>query len=259
MSLSSLAVWAMVLAFAVNAIAAPDYSAASKMITLPSKVAILARGKVDYEKKSWSEEKQPDGTQLLTYKAKPEARVAIMRAKSGALETLSAFQMKSSKSESSVSVAFDKDLMTAFTSCEEGESKNSPGRVCVTATPKLCQSLKSGSGLDADILKEMDTAEMKALATILTLRGSDHQLDNMVKSGNRLGLKSALQTTKGQLIALARQIAKETGKADPSMDKPRDPAQTKKQEDDSKIAKDVLEEALPRLKRACVDAEFTGG
>lgn len=229
------------------------------MITLPAKVSIAGKGRIDFDKKSWTEEKQPDGTQLLTVKSKADdARVAVMRSKSGVLETFSAYQLKKTKMESSLSVFFDEDHMAAFTTCEEGESKNSPGRVCVTATPKLCKSLSSGEGLTPDILSEMDAFEMKALATILTLRGSDHQLDNMVKSGNRLGLKSALQTTKGQLIALAKQIAKEKGTPLP-VEKPRDPAQEKREVDDSKIAKDVIEAALPRLKRTCVDAGFTAG
>ncbi|MES2962974.1 MAG: hypothetical protein V4760_03725 [Bdellovibrionota bacterium] len=264
MSIARLAIWTLVLLFAVNAISAPsdqvDYALASKMISLPAKISIGDRGAVDFDKNAWREEKQPDGTQLLTVKAKADARVAVMRTPKGILESFSAYQMKPTKTESSISVAFAKDRMSAFTSCEEGETKSSPGRVCVTATPQLCHSLKSGEGLTPEILGAMDSAEMKALATILTLRGSDHQLDNMVKSGNRLGLKSALQTTKGQLIALAKQIAKETGKPMTGLanEKPRDPAQAKREADDKAIAKDVLEESLPRLKRACVDAGFTG-
>ena len=260
LSLARLAVWALVLAFAVNALSSPmesdDFSVASKLFSLPGKVAIGSKGQLEFDKNAWSEEKQPDGTQLLTTKSKTDARVAVMRSKTGTLETFSAYQLKDAKAESSVSVAFAKERMSAFTSCEE--SPKSPGRVCVTATPKLCQALKAGSGLTPGILDEMDEYERKALATILTLRGSDHQLDNMVKSGNRLGLKSALQTTKGQLIALAKQIAKETGKPIPASEKPRNPAQLQREADDAKIAKDVLQDALPRLKKTCVDTGFTG-
>lgn len=236
---------------------APDYSLATKLLQPALELSIDAKGAVKADPANWKLERENDGTVLYTAKKGSESRVAEMRTKAGDLESLTSYALKTNgkdknqKSELASSVFFKGGEITAFTSCKDQGDKNSVGRVCVTATENLCQTLKKGEPLNGEVLKEIDSYEMRSLALILTLRGPDHQLDNMVRSGNRLGLNSALQTTKGQLITLAKQVAAEAQAL-------RDPAakgkNTSKQ--NPTVAKAVLEESMPRLKKACVDTGF---
>ena len=142
--------------------------------------------------------------------------MAIIRSQTtSSIESFTAYSLRANtstagtKPETSASVFFESGKLKAFTICEDAGGKDSLGRTCVTATPKLCENLKKSDAIQTDTLKAVDTFEMRAIATILTLRGPDHQLDNVVRTGNRLGLKSAMQTTKGQLLALSKQIAKD--------------------------------------------------
>lgn len=196
---------------------ANDYKLTSKLIHLPSPLSVKENGTLQFSTKDWKQVKDTDGTQILVSKSKksPESKAAIIYGPSESLESLTAYSLSEKKSEQSVqsetasAVFFNKGKLTAYTQCEDSAEKESLGRICVTATPRLCQALKRGEIVPKEVFKEMDLFEMRSLAMLLTLRGPDHQLDNMVRSGNRLGLKSALQTTKGQLIILAKQIAKE--------------------------------------------------
>ncbi len=226
--------------FAQGSVTLNDYSLTSKLVTPPAHLNVNIAGLSEFDKKAWTVEKQDDGTELYTLKnKKPEARAAIMRNAKGDLESMTTYKVVGS-SETSGSMMFEKGSLKSFTSCE---TQDPVGRVCVTATPELCHAMKVGN-VQPDAMKQMDTFEMRSLAILLTLRGTDHQLDNMVKSGNRLGLKSALQTTKGQLLALSKVIERET----------RTPAATAPADD--KLTQRVLEKSLPRLKQACLDTKF---
>ncbi len=236
------------LALSANAAVDGDFARTNEIVHLPLAIKVSAQGKIDADTAKWKIEKDPEGTELFTAKSGDETRVAAMKGDDGVLESFTSYVMKK-KAENSSTVFFTKGKLSAFTSCEASADKDSIGRICVTATPKLCQNLKKGDGIDPATLKEIDLFEMRALAAILTLRGSDHQLENVVKSGNRLGLKSALQTTKGQIYALVKQITKETQKKSDG----RDPAT---EAAESQLAKSVLEKSLPRLKDACVVTKF---
>lgn len=268
----------------ISASPAIEYERASKLIHLPYPLTITPDGVLKPEGSKWTMEKETDGTELFTAK-NADARVAAMKSPEG-LESFTYYSLQSpQKNEISSSIFFAKGKIAAVTSCEFESSKSTVGRVCVTATPKLCQTLKKQEPLGPDTIKEMDLFEMRALATILTLRGPDHQLDNVVKTGNRLGLKSSLQTTKGQLVALSRQIAKETAtqtttgtkkeamptttqgvprspSSPPSPSSPASPtvmsataALNTAKEDDAEV-RATLEKSLPRLRQACNDTGF---
>ena len=227
-----------------------DFAKATDLIHLPLPYKLSASGKLEADSSKWKVEHDSEGTDLLTSKSGDETRMAAMNSTDGVIESLTSYTLKNTKSiksESATTVFFDKGKMTAFTSCEDTGVKDSLGRVCVTATPLLCRSLKKGDGVEVETLKQVDLFEMRSLAAILTLRGPDHQLENVVKSGNRLGLKSALQTTKGQIYALVKQLSKESDK------KPHDLAV---ETSESKLAQSVLEKSLPRLKVACSSTKF---
>ena len=193
-----------------------EFARIAKLVKLPYPVTVTNEGELHADKSKWSTSKESDGTELLTSTVKEpmESRVAVIRTKS-VIESFTSYTLKAAgtgsgtKPESSSSVFFDQGKLAAFTICEDSGGKDSLGRTCVTATPKLCQNLKSSDPIEADTMSKVDSFEMRAIATILTLRGPDHQLDNVVRTGNRLGLKSALQTTKGQLVALSKQVSKE--------------------------------------------------
>ena len=201
---------------------ATEFERITQLVKLPYPVTITHDGELRADKSKWTSSKESDGTELLTSKEKEpaEARVAVIRSKT-TLESFTSYSLKAAatgtttKPETSSSVFFDQGKLAAFTMCEDSGGKDSLGRTCVTATPKLCQDLKKSEPIEEDTMKKVDSFEMRAIATILTLRGADHQLDNVVRTGNRLGLKSALQTTKGQLVALSKQISKELASQTP--------------------------------------------
>ncbi len=229
---------------------ANEFAFTGTLLSTPAKIQVNEKGVSTFDKASWKQEMQPDGTELYTFTKKPESRAAIMRSEKGLLESMTTYKIsgeKSSSTEDAATLFYENGSVKAFTSCEDRGFKEI-GRVCVTATPRLCKALKDGN-VTPEPMKEMDGFEMRSLALLLTLRGPDHQLDNLVKSGNRLGLKSALQTTKGQLLALARQVSNEvSGRAPAQLDQ--------KSAIDNALAQNVLERSLPRLKQACADLRF---
>ena len=243
-----------------------DYAESSRFIKLP--LALSRDGKLNYKTENWKSETDPDGTDLLTAK-KLRARAAVLKNKSGKVEALVSYVMKpetmntKSDLEEGQALYFDGDgHLAAVTVCDEVKAARDLGRVCVTATPKLCGDLRSGKGVDPETLQRAESFETRTLASLLTLRGSDHQLDNLLKTGNRLGLKSSLQTTRGQLITLARQVAKELGRPAPEAaeaneaDKADAVKIAARAKDDEKNARAVLEHTLPVLKSSCTDARF---
>lgn len=241
---------------AVPTSAISDYARIAKLISVPDHGGLNDKGESKFEKTKWSTDKQADGSEIYTLKAKPEARAVVMRSDAGALESMTAFEIAAKdKTEKAGSVFFETGKLAAFTSCEEQKNL---GRVCVTTTPALCKQLKDGN-VAAETMTDMDKFEMRSLSYLLTLRGADHQLDNMVKTGNRLGLKSALQTTKGQLMALVKQLAAETeskSRAPSATENTKAKTMSPAEFEQSKLALSVLSESLPRLKQACVDTGF---
>lgn len=241
-----------------------EYAKGASLLVAPSKISVSETGKLEFTKSDWKSDLQTDGTMLLSYlktdkktKKVPEARAAVLQNKEGVVESMTSYAL--SPNEDSTTVFYKGSTLAAFSSCEDApakEGEKNVGRVCVTATPNLCKAM-AAANVTPEVMKEMDTFEMRALAILLTLRGPDHQLDNVAKSGNRLGLKSALQTTKGQLLALARQINKGSDKdrsvasvmtAEQLAEKS---AQEQKLMIDEKLSKTILERSIPRLKKAC--------
>jgi hypothetical protein len=257
-----------------------DFTTANKLIHLPQLLSFTSRGTIDTDSSKWSTEKDVEGTDLYTAKTGDEAKAAAMKNSDGALEAFMSYTLKKENAEkepknpggeNSSAIFFSKGKLTAFTSCEDDNDKDPIGRICITATEKLCKGLRSGSGVTPEALTEVESFETRALAGILTLRGADHQLDNVVKSGNRLGLKSGLQTTKGQLMALARQVETELSTTKSAADsmvaskagslgaskshKPASTEQVKKAvaavTTENALAKRVVEKTFPRLKESC--------
>lgn len=238
---------------------ASDFERANRLFSFPRRPTISVNGMIEADKSTWLASTDSDGTNLFTLKSGTDAKAAAIR-KKDELESFTAFSLDSSNSdpglklERSGSVSFKNGKITSFTSCEESSGKDSIGRICVTATPSLCRKMRDGEPLTPEVIKELDTSEMRSLALILTLRGSDHQLDNTVRYGNHLGLKSALQTTRGQLVTLAQQIAKEMAAVQKQPSAPRAPSSA--EESNTKIARFVLERSLPKLKNTCIEAGF---
>ncbi len=242
-----------------------DYAESTRFLKVP--LAISREGKVVYKKHLWKSDTDPDGTELLNA-TKIEARAAILKNKDGSVEALISYALKAnSKGEKSAleegrALYFDQGRLAAVTVCDQVKAASELGRVCVTATAKLCGDLRTGQGVDARTLARAENYETRTLSSLLTLRGSDHQLDNLLKSGNRLGMKSGLQTTRGQLMILARQVAKELGKpvsgdAEPSELRTADAKKiAERAKEDDRNARAVLEHTLPVLKASCTDARF---
>jgi len=221
-----------------------DYAEASRFLKVP--LQLTREGHLSFQKTQWERVLDSDGTELLSAR-KQKARAALMKDKDGKPEALISYKLNQkgkTERESSNALFFERGRLSAVTTCEEFEKARDLGRICVTATPALCTDLRNGNGIDPKSLEDTEKYETRALASILTLRGPDHQLDNMIATGNKLGLKSSLQTTRGQILALARQVAKELGmkSSEPSKD--------------DKNARVVLEFTLPLLKSACENARF---
>lgn len=249
---------AMLLSFAISAISAtmanasPSgakntvYARITELVKLPAPFTVLPDGKVEVDKKLWEHDREDDGTELYTSK-KADARIATLRSTSGTLESFTSFALgpvpkeKGDRAETDESLSFKDGKLTSRTSCSINEGagavgKDAAGRICTTATQALCTAVKNKDVISPDTIKEMDSSEMRALAVILTLRGPDHQLDNVIRYGNRLGLKHAAQTTKGQLILASRQ---------PAAEKPDDVKQF-----------EVAKKSLERLKTICTETGY---
>ncbi|HVK60625.1 MAG TPA: hypothetical protein VM432_03700, partial [Bdellovibrionales bacterium] len=192
-------------AHAKSATSPKAFKLAGELLPTAQKLEFNDAGELAFAKSKWTREVEGKDTELFTAVGPVQGRVAVLRGKDGKTESLTAYKLGAApdktaapSEEEASTMFFEKDQLSAYSTCEERTGEPAIGRICVTATPKLCKALKAGKGVAPEVLKEMDTYEMRGLAILLTLRGSDHQLDNVVRTGNRLGLKSALQTTKGQ-------------------------------------------------------------
>lgn len=171
----------------------------------------------------WSTETLEDGSEIFTARASSaelEHKRVILR--DGAnVSSISFYILTKSKSsrgpahEESASIVFHKGRLHALTKCSDNGDKS--GRDCLTVSRLVCGFVKAP---EADLPKalndELKVLEVRALATILTLRGAEHQLENVSRHGGRMGLKDPLQTTKGKLTA------KDGGKRARALDRARE-------------------------------------
>ncbi len=170
--------------------------------------SVNAKQKVDFDNRIWSKEALSDGSEIYKMVATPagveeEKRVILRDGEN--LSSITSFSLnKDSKKktvhEESASVIFHKGALYAVTQCRDENDK--AGRNCLTVTREVCAYVaKPAAQFPKVIGDQLKVLEVRALATILALRGADHQLQNMANHGNRLGLKHPLQTTKGKLTA----------------------------------------------------------
>lgn len=184
--------------------------------------SVNANQKVDYDEKIWSKESLADGSEIYKMVATPvgveEQKQVVLRAGEN-LSSITSFALvkdakKKTVHEQSASVLFHKGALYSVTQCRDENDKN--GRNCLTVTRELCSYVTPPEKevFPVMLAAQLKVLEVRALATILAIRGPDHQLENIAKHGNKLGLKNPLQTTKGKLTAKdAKLAAKVRGEA----------------------------------------------
>ena len=186
-----------------------------------------SQGDVLFDKKLWSFERQGDGSEIFIEKTgnkEPMMKRLVMLLENG-VRAFSHFKLftpkdkqRKEKEEVSSFVFQSKGLIESVTQCEDRGAK--PERTCTTVTRPMCQYVNAmvartieQDKLESDpaklgpilivptksILIDAERLEIKALATIITLRGADHQLDNLVRTGSLMGVKKVTQTTRGRI------------------------------------------------------------
>ncbi len=181
--------------------AAAEIDRALKLLNPAPGWSIKADQKVEFDARDWSLETLADGSEIFTFKGRAQEQKRVILRDNGQLSSISAYTLaagaKPAREESS-SVVFHKGRVHALTKCTDAGGKE--GRDCLTVTPGVCEYVNGPAlGFPAKLSEELKVLEVRALATILTLRGADHQLENVSRHGSRLGLKDPLQTTKGKL------------------------------------------------------------
>ena len=170
--------------------------------------SIDGKQKVEFDAKLWKKEALSDGSEIYNFVGKQgekEDQKRVILREGENLSSISSFRLLKDKGkteihEESASVVFHKGDLYAVTQCRDENTKD--GRNCLTVTRQICGFVtEPAKELPKSISDQLKVIEVRALATILTLRGPDHQLENLAKHGNRLGLKNPLQTTKGKLTA----------------------------------------------------------
>lgn len=179
--------------------------------------SVNATQRVDFDQKLWTREALGDGSEIFSYQAakskEEEQKRAILRDGEN-LSSISSYQLAPAKKgakiqeERSASVVFHKGDLFAVTQCRDDGTKL--GRNCITVTPDVCEYVKEEEPKEfpKKVSEQLKVLEIRALATILTLRGTNHQLENVARHGNRLGLNNPLQTTKGKLISKNKDLVK---------------------------------------------------
>lgn len=196
-------------------IAGDELQRALSLLTPATGWSITPDQKAAFDTKLWNLESLTDGSEIFTLlepKPSVEQKRVILRDK-GVLSSVSAYTLdplqKGAMKEQSSSVVFHKGRLYALTQCSDNGDK--AGRDCLTVTKNVCEFVNQPQReLPAKVSDELKVVEVRALATILTLRGVNHQLENVAKHGNRMGLKDPMQTTKGKLIAKDQAKAKST-------------------------------------------------
>jgi hypothetical protein len=182
---------------------ASDYQRGQAFLPPTSGLQILDNGKIQVDQKKWDRETELGGTEIFSYKrtsADPkqlEDKAVIVR--NGAeLASIASYELgrKSHPGEISSSIEFSNGQIASVTQCED---KIKPGRSCLTVNSPLCSALERKQPISNEVMGKLERTEVHALALILTLRGSDHQMENLASTGNRFGIRSKNQTTKGQI------------------------------------------------------------
>lgn len=180
--------------------------------------SVNASQKVEFDQKIWAREALSDGSEIFSLQTRAqdeEQKRAILRDGEN-VSSISSYQLepakkgKKNQEERSASVVFFKGDLFAITQCRDDGTKL--GRNCLTVTPDVCEYVKQAAAAEAEVpskvSEQLKVLEIRALATILTLRGPNHQLENVARHGNRLGLNNPLQTTKGKLISKNKDLVK---------------------------------------------------
>ena len=166
---------------------------------------IKSDGKIDFDKNIWTATKDDEGSEVFELK-KPfgasEQKRTVIRNDDQSIRTISEYRLIDKK-ENYWFVFFLDQHLAAATTCTD---KTADGlRNCITAIPSVCKSLPTSKAVDWTLPKavvpDVDLVEKRALATVLSMRGEGHQMENMAKTGNLIGLKHKLQTTRGRLTA----------------------------------------------------------
>lgn len=162
-------------------------------------------GNIEFDKNIWTASKDEEGSEIYLIK-KPvgatEQKRTVIRNEDRRIRTISEYRLVDQK-ENYWFVFFLDQQLAAATTCTD---KTSDGlRSCTTAIPSVCKSLPASKTtewtLPKAIVPDVDLVEKRALATVLSMRGEGHQMENMAKTGNLIGLKHRLQTTRGRLTA----------------------------------------------------------
>ncbi len=166
---------------------------------------VKSDGTIEFDKNLWTASKDDEGSEVFIFK-KPtgatEQKRTVIRNDDQSIRTISEYRLVDKK-ENYWFVFFLDQQLAAATTCTD---KTSDGlRSCTTAIPSVCKSLPADKTtewtLPKAIVPDVDLVEKRALATVLSMRGEGHQMENMAKTGNLIGLKHKLQTTRGRLTA----------------------------------------------------------
>jgi len=155
--------------------------------------------KVEFDKNLWTIETLSDGTEIYTLKTqalrKPSSvsvqKIVVLRDRDQ-LSSITQMIADRPHRERATSVLFFKNRLYAITKCFDLGDRL--GRQCLSATEKTCPN-----PLATINDPELKQAEVRAVTTLLTIRGTDHQLQNLARFGTPSGLKDPLQTTRGKL------------------------------------------------------------
>lgn len=176
---------------------------------------LASRGPTEFDARIWTREDQGSGVEMFARRGGGEEKRVVLREgdelNSAAWYSLAPKRgVASTKSrsdrpreiEDSGALLFDEDGWAGVSKCHDDGDE--AGRVCETVTPTLCARLQSDRFVIGESeLESVQKAEVRAISLALALRGPDHQLDNLIRFGNRMGLKDAAQTTKGRLLQIA--------------------------------------------------------
>lgn len=166
---------------------------------------IMPNGAIEFDRNLWTASKDDEGSEVFILKklnGATEQKRTVIRNDDQSIRTISEYRLADNK-ENYWFVFFLDQQLAAATTCTD---KTSDGlRSCTTAIPAVCKSLPTKKTatwiLPKAIVPDVDLVEKRALATVLSMRGEVHQMENMAKTGNLIGLKHKLQTTRGRLTA----------------------------------------------------------
>ncbi len=164
---------------------------------------VRADGAIEIDPSLWTASKDDEGSEVFSLK-KPvgatEQIRTVIRNEDKSIRTISEYRLNNKKEKYWFVFFLDQKLAAATTCTDETPDGL---RSCTTAIPSVCQSLQGSTTtewtLPKAVVPDVDLVEKRALATVLSMRGEGHQMENMAKTGNLIGLKHKLQTTRGRL------------------------------------------------------------